>query len=614
MTESSGTISGFGGWLSRKSINQRLGIQATASIILSLILVSVLIGSSYMSQSMLERDDFLSEQALSSALLEKDFASLERDVFRYALLRNDATREDFEGNVADMRQAIADTRSRVEESEVALLTDVSSLTETYVETVTDVVSEGATGAAGAGRIMEAGDKVDAAIEAIRDPVIAKAEEHAALQVRSSKQVIWITIVIALLLGLISFILARSIRDAIASELGSISGAIGQILSGNYDVVIDHADRGDDVGELARAAVQLRNTSAEKRQAYIDMADMAAQLGECLKKMARGDLTVELGELSESYVGLRNDFNTATQQLLQTMIGVAETAHTIRTGSSEISQASDDLANRTESHASGLARTTEAVDQITAMVSETASGAAQARKDVSDAMTEAKLGSEVITTAVAAMSEIEQSTAQIEEIISVIDNIAFQTNLLALNAGVEAARAGAAGSGFAVVATEVRALAQRSADAAKDIKTLIERSSGQVSAGADMVRKTGDAFDRIVNKIEVATSLVETISAKTEEQSASLQEANKAMSGMDLVTQQNAAMVEESNAAARNLATEADNLAAIVSGFVLGKGEGGDSKWRPQRPASRPALPPAARSAQPQSVGNLALAADDWSEF
>ena len=610
---------GLGGWLTNRSIDQRLGIQATASIVLSLVLVAILAGTFFLRSQMQDQDNVFSDRALHSALLEKDFASLERDAFRYALRGDAENREAFESNVTDMRQAISDMRERLDEADAAMIDQVAALNETYVETVMSEVSAGSADAFGTARISEAGDKVDTAIEAIRDPSIAAAEEHAAAQASFSSIVVWITIALALLVGIISFVLARAIRNAIANELGTISGAISRILKGDLDVTIEHADRNDDVGELARAAVQLRDTTSLKRQADADMSEMAERVGACLQRMSRGDLTAELGELSESYAGLRNDLNTTMHQLHDTLLGVAQSANTIRVGTTEIRQASDDLASRTESHASELARTTEAVNQISEMLSETASGAAQARKDVSDAMEEAKRGGEVIAGAVAAMGEIEGSTAQIEEIISMIDNIAFQTNLLALNAGVEAARAGASGSGFAVVANEVRALAQRSAEAAKDIKTLIERSSNQVSEGAGMVRKTGDMFERIIAKIEVTTSVVETISSKAQEQVVNIQDTNKAMRNMDTVTQQNAAMVEESNAAAHNLATEADKLAAVVSGFVLDRGSATPAmKLVSATPRLEgPEIPSRVSShSSPVAMteGNLALQSDDWSEF
>ncbi|UAB79287.1 methyl-accepting chemotaxis protein [Erythrobacter sp. SCSIO 43205] len=601
--------------MTSKSINERLEIQATASIILSLTLVAILVGTFYLRSQMQDDDNVYSDRALHSALLEKDFASLERDAYHYALRGDAESREAFESNVTDMRQAIDEMRGRLDEGDAALIENVVSLNSAYVATVTSEMSAGRTDASGTDRIAAAGEKVDTAIEAIRDPAIAKATEQAVALASFSNRVVGLTIVLALLVGIISYVLARAIRNAIADELGAMSGVIRRVLQGDLDVTINHAERNDDVGELARAAVQLRDTTMQKRQADADMTQMAQRVGECLQRMSRGDLTTELSELSDSYSGLRTDLNTTIRQLHDTLLGVAQSANSIRVGSNEIKQASDDLASRTESHASELASTAEAIKQIAEMLSETASGAAQAREDVTDAMAEARTGGEVIDGAVAAMGEIEASTAQIEEIIAVIDNIAFQTNLLALNAGVEAARAGSSGSGFAVAAHEVRAVAQRSAEAAKDIKSLIERSSGQVSEGAGMVRKTGEVFERIIEKIGITTTVVENISSKAESQVLNIRDANQAMHNMDTVTQQNAAMVEESNAAAHNLATEADNLASIVSGFNLNSSNTQPTvKLVPA--ASRPeeTVSQTPQKLAAQADGNLAFKSEDWSEF
>jgi len=557
-----------GYWLKSKSISQRLGFQAGSAILLSFCLVAVLAAGSYISLGMIQKDNDLAGQALSSALLEKDFASLERDVFRYALLQNEETKADYEGNVTDFRQAIAEAQAKLDQSEQAQLLIVSKAADVYVATVNQVIGSGQTGIEGVNRIMEKGDIVDASIEEIRDPVIAKSAAIAVTQENLSKTTMGISILIAILAGLSSFVIARIIKNAISGELDDISGSIKNILAGDLDIQIKHAERNDDVGELARAAVQLRDTSRAKRQSDAEMTEMAQRVGECLQRMSRGDLTVKLGQLGDSYAGLRDDFNRTIEQLHDTMSSVAESAHSIRIGSNEISSASDDLAQRTEHHASDMARIAEAINEISATLSETAGSAAEADRNVAEAMTEAQDGRAVVNQAVEAMTSIEESTEKIEQIIAVIDGIAFQTNLLALNAGVEAARAGSAGSGFAVVANEVRALAQRSADAAKDIKGLIQTSSNQVSNGADMVRKTGAAFARINERISSVTALVEQISTKAEQQSHNLKETNRSMSNVEMVTQNNAAMVEESTAAARNLASSADNLAQLVSQFVL----------------------------------------------
>ncbi|RIJ30040.1 methyl-accepting chemotaxis protein [Henriciella mobilis] len=558
----------LGYWLKSKSISQRLGFQAGSAILLSFCLVAVLAGGSYVSLGMIQKDNDLAGQALSSALLEKDFASLERDVFRYALLQNEETKADYEGNVTDFRQAVAEAQAKLGQSEQAQLLVVSKAADVYVATVNQVIGSGNTGVEGVNRIMEKGDIVDASIEEIRDPVIAKSAAIAVAQESLSTTIMGITILIAILAGLSSFVIARVIKKAISSELDAISGSIKKVLAGDLDIEIQHAERNDDVGELARAAVQLRDTSRAKRQSDAEMIEMAQQVGECLQRMSRGDLTVKLGQLGENYAGLREDFNRTIDQLHDTLSSVAESAHSIRIGSNEISSASDDLAQRTEHHAGDMARIAEAINEISSTLSETAGSAAEADRNVAEAMAETQDGGAVVKQAVHAMTSIEESTEKIEQIIAVIDGIAFQTNLLALNAGVEAARAGDAGSGFAVVANEVRALAQRSADAAKDIKGLIQTSSNQVANGADMVRKTGAAFERINERISSVSALVEQISTKAEQQSHNLKETNRSMSNVEMVTQNNAAMVEESTAAARNLASSADSLAQLVSQFSL----------------------------------------------
>ncbi|RZJ27245.1 MAG: globin-coupled sensor protein, partial [Brevundimonas sp.] len=289
----------------------------------------------------------------------------------------------------------------------------------------------------------------------------------------------------------------------------------------------------DRSEAARA-------EAEARQTHV-----VAVVGQALTGLSRGDLTSAVEEeFPEAYRPLKDDFNTAVRQLNRAMAAVADNAGAIRTGSDEISHAADDLSRRTEQQAASLEETAAALDQITATVNRTASGARQASDVVQGARGDAETSGQVVREAVGAMDAIEKSSQEISQIIGVIDEIAFQTNLLALNAGVEAARAGDAGRGFAVVASEVRALAQRSADAAKEIKTLISASSTQVASGVSLVGQTGEALQRIVGRVAEIDSLVAEIAASAQEQAVGLREVNTAINQMDQVTQQNAAMVEQ----------------------------------------------------------------------
>ena len=274
-----------------------------------------------------------------------------------------------------------------------------------------------------------------------------------------------------------------------------------------------------------------------------------------------------------YQKLRDDFNVALARLQETMGTIAGVSAEIRSGSSEISEAADDLSRRTEQQAASLEETAAALDQLNATVKKTAAGANEAGSAVEQAKREAEKGGEVVRNAVLAMEAIQQSSHQINQIIGVIDEIAFQTNLLALNAGVEAARAGEAGKGFAVVASEVRALAQRSAEAAKEIKGLISTSADHVSAGVGLVNESGKALERIVSEVSGVAGVMAEIAASTDEQAAGLSEVNQAINQMDHVTQQNAAMVEQSTAASHALAREAADLARLLGGFDIGEAEG-----------------------------------------
>jgi methyl-accepting chemotaxis protein len=317
----------------------------------------------------------------------------------------------------------------------------------------------------------------------------------------------------------------------------------------------------------------RQVEAERRSNAAKQQEMTAALGHALSALANGDLTARIdGHIPAEYARIQRDFNEAVSQLADTIRVIVSTTHTIGSATGEIGQAADDLSRRTEQQAASLEQTAAALDEITATVKHTAEGARKAREVIGAARQDAETSGEVVRSAVAAMSQIESSSTQISQIIGVIDEIAFQTNLLALNAGVEAARAGEAGKGFAVVAQEVRALAQRSAEAAKEIKTLITASSEQVSSGVQLVGKTGTALTRIVGQVSEINSLVVEIAASADEQSQGLAEVNGAVNQMDQVTQQNAAMVEESTAASHNLAEEARQLATLVSRFRVDGGE------------------------------------------
>ena len=370
--------------------------------------------------------------------------------------------------------------------------------------------------------------------------------------------------------------------AIANELGALVKAALLDIDFAIAVYLDAA-------ENARIAAETAVLDEERQS-------VARSVGAGLAALADGDLTYRLRDtLPEAYAQLGRDFNQALSAIEQTITAVARTANSVGASSSQIAQASDDLSRRTEHQAASLEQTAAALDQITATVKGTAEGAARAREVVAEATQQATHSSDIVRQAVAAMGQIAQSSKEIGQIIGVIDEIAFQTNLLALNAGVEAARAGDAGRGFAVVASEVRALAQRSADAAREIKTLITTSSEQVSSGVALVGETGEALGSIAEKIEQIDGLIGAIAASSKEQSVGLAEVNTAVNQMDQVVQQNAAMVEETTAAAQSLKMESAELVDSVGGFQFGAGRGHHAEETSWSKPTNAALKRAARN-------------------
>ena len=366
---------------------------------------------------------------------------------------------------------------------------------------------------------------------------------------------------------------------------------------------------------------LESLDEKRRQAENARLESERRQSEAVKAITRalggiaaGDLTTRLEDgLAPEFDQLKADFNHTAAALARTLSSVAQSADSIGSSSEEVGRAADDLSRRTEHQAMRLEQTAAALNQITGSVKRAADGASQAAAKVVSTREEARHSGEIVGNAVRAISEIAKSSQEISQIIGVIDEIAFQTNLLALNAGVEAARAGDAGRGFAVVAQEVRALAQRSADAAKEIKTLIATSSAQVEQGVKLMAETGDVSERIITSVVEIDELVAGIASSSREQSLGLSDINTAVSEMDQGTQQNAAMVEQTTAAVHSLRNEAATLAEGVSAFVL------DSAPRAKAKAAASQTGRPARG-QPvyATAGATALAVrtetSEWEEF
>lgn len=382
-------------------------------------------------------------------------------------------------------------------------------------------------------------------------------------------------------GLVTFLVLTGLsflmlRFMLGRPLLLLNDAIERVSEGDYATAVAMADRPDEFGGISRRLQILVQTLDEARIAEVErqsnlqaQSDVVKHLSAGLVALADGALThVIAEEFPEEYETLRANFNATVSTLRQAMLDVQASAQSIRGGAEEIGRASEDLSHRTETQAATLEQTAAALDQLVASVKSAADGAREVDETVKTTNSMTERNAAVMKNAVAAMAEIENSSDQIGEIIGVIDDIAFQTNLLALNAGVEAARAGTAGKGFAVVASEVRALAQRSSDAARQIKSLVGDSSVQVKSGAQLVENAGAALMEVVDRVEHISGLVSGIAQGAVEQSQGIQEINLGVTNLDQVTQQNAAMVEQSTAAAHLLLSDSTKLSQMVSKFQV----------------------------------------------
>ncbi|MVA63814.1 HAMP domain-containing methyl-accepting chemotaxis protein [Agrobacterium vitis] len=377
----------------------------------------------------------------------------------------------------------------------------------------------------------------------------------------------------------------------------ITAVMRRIAEGALDTNVSGEQRFDEIGDMARALgifkenaiskIRIEEQSEEERIAAeherqrndAEKREMDSQIEFAVSELAAGLARMSQGDISTTidtpFIGkleqLRGDFNGSMRRLQATMTQIRDNVHMIQGNGSQMAQSAEDLSRRTERQAASLEETAAAVAEITNTVRLSAQRAKDADQIVRHAKRSADDSAVVVGSAIEAMGRIEDASRQIEQIIGVIDEIAFQTNLLALNAGIEAARAGESGKGFAVVAMEVRELAQRSASAAQEIKSLINKSTNEVNSGSQFVQETGTVLAKIGAQIVTISQHVEMIARVSHDQSGALQEVNATVNQMDQMTQQNAAMVEETTAASRELATEADALMNLIWQFKIQSG-------------------------------------------
>ncbi|KVK49058.1 methyl-accepting chemotaxis protein [Agrobacterium sp. D14] len=414
---------------------------------------------------------------------------------------------------------------------------------------------------------------------------------------------WATVATLAVLAIMTLI-GIFVSASLTKPLTGLAGLMERLNGGENNIEIKAVSRGDEIGTMARALESFRQgildkqrmeaeshrkseeLDEERAQREMEKARSAKELEEAVDALATGLANLAAGRLDlridKSFVPsldhLRIDFNNSMAGLEATISNIGESANAIRSGSGELKSASEDLSRRTERQAAALEEAAAALGDMTQAVNLSLSRCNVAVEATAGTMQDAHKSTAVVKEAIVAMERIETSSAKIRQIIDVIDQIAFQTNLLALNAGVEAARAGEAGKGFAVVAQEVRELAQKSAAAARDITTLIATSAGDVESGVALVLKTGESLEQIQKRIQSVNDQIGEIATASREQSGRLSEINASVNELDHVTQQNAAMVEETTAAAFSLSSEADGLTEQVGQFSVGGARQRDQRY------------------------------------
>jgi methyl-accepting chemotaxis protein len=515
-----------------------------------------------------------------------------------------AVKKDLTEHEASFREVIENNKALATDPTVRrVLGDVEAPLATYIDSASNMVglaeSDHLQALKELPEFMSQFSHLEEAMEKAGDKIQAVSEAVAGQGKAIQQQVSILLMALFAAAAAFSVGLYLLARRSITSPILALSKAMQQLADGDTDINCPGRGRRDEIGIMAEAVEVFRLAAIANKQLEQRAEDqrlqgekdrLAAQqaaeadaterlksatsgLAGGLQRLATGDLAFQLEiPFSAEFEELRHDFNTSVKQLSETLSAVSAGIQLIDEGTRDISSSVGDLAKRTERQAAALEETAAALEQITVNVGNSSKRTEEASSVATQANRSATTSLDVVSKAEEAMGRIEASAQQISNIIGVIDEIAFQTNLLALNAGVEAARAGEAGKGFAVVAQEVRELAQRSARAAKEIKSLIGTSSGEVDSGVKLVRETGIALKSIGEQVVNINSHMASIATSAREQSTGLLEVNVAVNSMDQTTQQNAAMVEEATAAAAGLAEEAMKLRDLVGHFRLGRSQ------------------------------------------
>ncbi len=495
-----------------------------------------------------------------------------------------------------------------------------------------------------------GDRITGVLSKLTD----EGDEAVKTRVAEANALSTTSLYVQLAVGILAMAVMAALQvihaGAIRRGIANVRASMQRIIGGDYTTPVEGADRGDEIGDMARATDVFRSAAVERQALEARLGDERSQsdqerqmreaqqkadaealhfavdaLARGLNQLTDGDLSASIERpFRDDLERLRQDFNRVVERLRHTISEVSSSASSIGANANQMRSAADDLARRTEQQAASLEQTSAALDEITATVHSATERAEEASLMVTRAKGSAEESVTIVRQATDAMGRIQDATGEIGTIINVVEEIAFQTNLLALNAGVEAARAGEAGKGFAVVAQEVRDLAGRAAGAAKDIKALVTRSTAEVRTGVDLVKATGEALTRIGDDVLKINDHVHAIFTSAREQSTGLTEINTAIGQMDQATQQNAAMVEESTAASHSLASDAETLNRLISQFQI-NGDNGDRGPRAVDATTTAAKPSPALNLMNRLAGafsnspaptrvKVAGSSDKWEEF
>ena len=635
-----------------------IGLMATLLVVIVALSATSLRNINKIGASTQELGGYWFERIVSAREVKGAFSDMRLAYARFAMVSGDA---EFQAEVRLLDETQRKLMDSIAKYEAGISTETGKILTDKIEvTLKDYINEGLryTELVRVGNRDDAhdvfqeamkpqADKANALIEELVAFITGRAHSNVEDADATADSAFLVTVAVASVALIISFIGMYLAVARVATPIQRITDAMRKLADGDVENAVPFTERRDEIGAMAAAVQVFRDNAIErirleqeteanrsmsereriareeqKAKEAADVKFAVDNLATGLEKLSDGDISFRISHpFVESLDAVRMNFNQSAEKLQGALLNVAQNARGIDAGANEIKSAADDLAKRTEQQAAAVEETAAALEEITTTVKDSTKRAQEAGSLVSRAKAGAEQSGNVVRSAVVAMEQIAKSANEINNIIGVIDEIAFQTNLLALNAGVEAARAGDAGKGFAVVAQEVRELAQRSANAAKEIKALITTSNEHVSQGVQLVGDTGRALEVIVSEVQEINLHVSAIVDAAQEQSSGLQQINTAVNQMDQDTQKNAAMVEESTAASHSLAREVASLNQLLSQFKLegSNRSASNASVRPATSADRPATSPVralGRKIASAFSGNAAIdtSKGEWEEF